>query len=102
MNRPSLAACCAILVCGLLLTPGQSVAECPNHKANQGAMWLSILHPGLGELQQLGWKWENVPHRKVWFGFIPGFGWPGYLQVKSARDSAQCRTNDEMFNWDAP
>ena len=93
----------ALLVCGLFLIPGQSQAACPNNRANQGAMWLSILHPGLGEYHLNGWgAWKNLPQRKFWFGFIPGFGWPGYLQVKSARDAADCRTNDEMFNWDAP
>jgi hypothetical protein len=92
-----------LLIGSLLLAPTQANAACPNGKVNQGAMWLSILHPGLGEWHQKGWGgFKNMPQKKFWFGFIPGFGWPGYLQVKSARDSSECRTNDEMFNWDAP
>ena len=92
-----------LAVCFLLGAADRAGAACPDGRVNQAAMWFSILHPGLGEYHQKGWgPWKNLPPKKFWFGFIPGFGWPGYLQVKSARDSAQCRTNDEMFNWDAP
>jgi Ca-activated chloride channel homolog len=58
------------------------------------AMWLSIAHPGLGEGRNAGKGWAGVPKRKFGLGFIPGFGWPGYLQVVSAIDAANCRTND--------
>lgn len=58
------------------------------------AMWLSIAHPGLGEGRNAGKGWAGIPKRKFGLGFIPGFGWPGYLQVVSAIDAANCRTND--------
>jgi Ca-activated chloride channel family protein len=60
----------------------------------QGPMWASIGHPGLGEMINGKKGWAGVPQRKFWLGFIPGFGWPGYLQVVSAIDAAHCRTND--------
>ena len=31
-----------------------------------------------------------------WLGLIPFYGWPGYLQVKSADDSFHCRSNDRL------
>ncbi|HTO71421.1 MAG TPA: VWA domain-containing protein [Myxococcota bacterium] len=58
------------------------------------AMWLSIAHPGLGEGRNAGGGFAKVPKRKFYLGFIPGFGWPGYLQVVSAIDAANCKTND--------
>jgi Ca-activated chloride channel family protein len=58
------------------------------------AMWLSIAHPGLGEGRNAGGGFANVPKRKFWLGFIPGFGWPGYLQVVSAIDAKNCKVND--------
>jgi Ca-activated chloride channel family protein len=60
----------------------------------QKAMWLSIAHPGLGEGRNAGGGFARVPKRKFYLGFIPGFGWPGYLQVVSAIDAKNCRTND--------
>jgi Ca-activated chloride channel family protein len=60
----------------------------------QHAMWLSIAHPGLGEGRNAGGGWARIPKRKFWLGMIPGFGWPGYLQVVSARDAKNCQTND--------
>ena len=60
----------------------------------QKAMWLSIAHPGLGEGRNAGGGFQNVPKRKFYLGFIPFFGWPGYLQVVSAIDAKNCRTND--------
>jgi len=65
-------------------------AEC----RSQGAMWASIGHPGLGEMINAEEGWNGLPKRKFWLGFIPGFGWPGYLQVVSAIDAHKCRTND--------
>jgi hypothetical protein len=63
-------------------------------------MWLSIAHPGLGEYHLKGWgPFEKMPPKKFWLGFIPIYGWPGYLQVKSARDAVRCRTNDNL-SWD--
>jgi Ca-activated chloride channel family protein len=60
----------------------------------QAAMWRSIGHPGLGEMLNAGQGWSGMPKRKFWLGFIPFFGWPGYLQVVSAIDAARCMTND--------
>jgi Ca-activated chloride channel family protein len=59
-----------------------------------GPMWMSIAHPGLGEMRNSGRGWKGLPKKKFWLGFIPGFGWPGYLQVVSAIDAKNCRTND--------
>ena len=68
----------------------QATSSCAPSKA----MWLSIAQPGLGEGRNAGGGFAKVPKRKFWLGFIPGFGWPGYLQVVSAIDAANCRTND--------
>ncbi len=59
------------------------------------AMWKSIAHPGWGEMSNsgLGFR-EGMPKRKFYLGFIPFFGWPGYLQVVSAIDARNCKTND--------
>ena len=66
-------------------------------KSPQGAMWWSILHPGVGEWYLKGFgEFERAPQKKFWLGFIPGYGWPGYLQVKSAIDAQKCRTNDSL------
>lgn len=74
----------------LFATPAKAEPVC---NAN-GAMWMSILHPGLGEMKNSGQGWKGVPKKKFYFGFIPFFGWPGYLQVVSAIDAKHCRTND--------
>jgi hypothetical protein len=72
-------------------------AECQGGRSSQAAMWWSILHPGVGEWYLRGWgPLERAPQRKFWLGFIPFYGWPGYLQVKSAIDAQKCRTNDEL------
>jgi hypothetical protein len=77
--------------------PGYAGNVCKDGKANQGAMWLSIAHPGLGEYSLKGWgPWEKMPPKKFWLGFIPLYGWPGYLQVKSAIDASKCYTNDDL------
>lgn len=62
------------------------------------AMWLSIAHPGLGEWYLNGWGPfdTHCPQNKFWLGFIPLYGWPGYLQVKSAIDAKHGRTNDDL------
>ena len=66
----------------------------PRRGGGSGPMWLSIAHPGLGEMMNSGQGWKGIPKRKFWLGFIPGFGWPGYLQVVSAIDARKGRTND--------
>lgn len=89
----------------LVFVPASALAEgpnseghCPNGRSADAAMWLSIAHPGLGEyfLKDWGSFNQNCPQKKFWLGFIPLYGWPGYLQVKSAIDAANCRTNDDV------
>lgn len=90
-----------ILIVSFLLTNAPAALadddrRCPNGRSAVGAMWMSIARPGLGEyfLNGFGSWGENMPPRKFWLGFIPVFGWPGYLQVKSARDARRCKTSD--------
>lgn len=96
--------CCLAAVA--LLAPagalGQESPNCPNGRSKNGAMWLSIAHPGVGEwfLNEWGSFNRNVPQKKFWLGFIPFYGWPGYLQAKSARDARNCRTNDGL-SWNS-
>jgi hypothetical protein len=88
------------LVVGALLLGALPVEArtCRSGRSAQSAMWWSILHPGVGEWYLRGWgPFSRAPARKFWLGFIPGFGWPGYLQYKSARDVSQCRVNDALF-----
>jgi hypothetical protein len=72
--------------------------RCRGGGSPEAATWYSIAHPGLGEwyLKDWGPFFDNAPQKKFWLGFIPLFGWPGYLQVKSAIDSHNCRTNDDL------
>jgi hypothetical protein len=62
------------------------------------AAWLSVGHPGLGEYYNAGWGdfFERCPQKKFWLGFIPLYGWPGYLQVISAMDAYHGRTSDNL------
>jgi len=84
-----------LLLCLLATAPRIAVAE--DERSTFGAMWLSIAHPGLGEWYLKGWgRFEECPQRKFWLGFIPLYGWPGYLQVKSAIDAAHGETNDKL------
>ena len=84
----------AVLV--ILAVSPASARQCPNGRSGDAAMWLSILHPGVGEWFLNGWGsfGQNVPKHKFWFGFIPFYGWPGYLQVRSAIDASNCKTDD--------
>ncbi len=63
---------------------------------NARAMLLSLLHPGLGEFYVRNGVdfWTEMPPKKFWLGFIPIFGWPGYLQVVSAIDAYHDQVND--------
>jgi hypothetical protein len=80
-----------------LATPAHAERKCAGGRGAQSAMWFSILHPGLGEYYLKGWgPFPNAPQKKFWLGFIPFYGWPGYLQVKSAQDAANCETHDEI------
>lgn len=71
--------------------------RCPNGKSGDAAMWLSILHAGVGEWFLNGWGDfnTNAPTKKFWLGFIPGYGY-GYLTIVSATDAANCRTDDNL------
>jgi len=90
-----------VVITALALALGAAV---PAHAAGgcaeghtYNAMWYSILHPGLGEWYLKDWgPLYKAPQRKFWLGFIPLYGWPGYLQVKSAIDARHCETNDEL------
>jgi len=78
-------------------SPAFAHPRCASGRSPSGAMWLSIAHPGLGEYHLKGWgPWSKMPQKKFWLGFIPGYGWPGYLQVKSAIDASKCKTNDDL------
>lgn len=94
---------------GMLLLPLLIAATAPGvaratehrtsgaHRSTYNAMWLSIAHPGLGEWYLKSWgSFEKCPQKKFWLGFIPIYGWPGYLQVKSAIDARHGRTNDDL------
>jgi hypothetical protein len=88
-----------LAICALLLAPTASFAagRCGHGKSSDSAMWYSILHPGLGEWYLKDWgSFDNAPQKKFWLGFIPFYGWPGYLQVKSARDAKRCNWNDNV------
>ena len=81
----------------VLLSTSAQGAACDNGRSSTAAMWYSILHPGVGEYYLKGWgPFSNMPQRKFWLGFIPFYGWPGYLQVKSAIDASNCRVNDNI------
>jgi len=72
-------------------------ARSKSDRSHTAAMWWSILHPGLGEWYLQDWgSFEKCPQKKFWLGFIPLYGWPGYLQVKSAVDAKHGRTNDKL------
>jgi hypothetical protein len=90
----------ALLVFALLIVaaaPAHAERKCQGGRGAQSAMWFSILHPGLGEYYLKGWgPFPNAPQKKFWLGFIPFYGWPGYLQYKSARDASNCLTNDDI------
>ena len=91
-----------ILSAGMLLSvasiaPRQALASDEDSHRTYNAMWLSIAHPGLGEWYLNGWgHFEHCPQKKFWLGFIPIYGWPGYLQVKSAIDARHGQTNDDL------
>ena len=67
-------------------------------RSQTAAMWYSIAHPGLGEWYLKGWGSfdRNCPKKKFYLGFIPLYGWPGYLQVISAIDARHGRTGDNL------
>src|SRR5882724_895250 len=84
-----------LLICVIAAAPTVAAAE--GGRSTYKAMWLSIAHPGLGEWYLRGWgSFEKCPQKKFWLGLIPIYGWPGYLQVKSAIDARHGRTNDRL------
>jgi hypothetical protein len=90
-----------VLIAGLVLAAPATAHEartCPDGRSPEMATWYSVAHPGLGEWYLKGWGpfWDNAPQLKFWLGFIPIYGWPGYLQVKSAMDAHRCETNDQV------
>jgi len=89
----------ATLSGALIITALAASAESESRadRSTYTAMWLSIAHPGLGEWYLKGWgSFEKCPQKKFWLGIIPIYGWPGYLQVKSAIDARHGRTNDDL------
>ena len=80
----------------LLLAPASTDARTLGER--RAAAWLSIAHPGLGEYYNNGYGFffDNCPQKKFWLGFIPLYGWPGYLQVLSAIDAYHGRTSDNL------
>lgn len=86
-------AAAALGVCATVWLPTAAAAGSNTYNA----MWLSIAHPGLGEWYLKDWgSFEKCPQKKFWLGLIPLYGWPGYLQVKSAIDARNGRTNDDL------
>lgn len=83
-----------------LVLPQAGWAREADERSTTKAMWWSILHPGIGEWYLKGFgDFGECPQKKFWLGFIPLYGWPGYLQIKSAVDAKHGRTNDKL-TWD--
>ena len=85
-----------VLATLLALAPGPSFARTLGER--RAAAWLSVAHPGLGEYYNNGYGFffDRCPQKKFWLGFIPLYGWPGYLQVLSAIDAYHGRTSDNL------
>jgi hypothetical protein len=99
MRSATFAVVVSLAILGLAIRADAAVRRrCPGDRNPEAATWLSIGHPGLGEwyLKEWGPFFDNAPQKKFWLGFIPLYGWPGYLQIKSAIDSHNCRTNDDL------
>lgn len=89
----------ATLVLGVAFAaPGPASAQRTELGKKRAAAWLSVAHPGLGEYYNAGYGnfFDNCPQKKFWLGFIPLYGWPGYLQVLSAIDAYHGRTGDNL------
>jgi len=82
----------------LAIGAGPAGAQRTASGKHRAAAWLSVAHPGLGEYYNRGWGFffDNCPQKKFWLGFIPLYGWPGYLQVLSAMDAYHGRTSDNL------
>ena len=86
-----------LLLC-LLGNTSDAWAQYTPQGQRRAAAWLSVAHPGLGEWYNAGWGgfFDACPQKKFWLGFIPLYGWPGYLQVLSAIDAYHGRTSDNL------
>jgi hypothetical protein len=103
MRRTFVLTFLGLFACICLSREARAAAPKPcSGEFRDSATWLSIAHPGLGEYFLRGWGpfFERAPQKKFWLGFIPVFGWPGYLQAKSIYDVRKCRTHDDLWNWD--
>ncbi|HYD48891.1 MAG TPA: hypothetical protein VEB21_11115 [Terriglobales bacterium] len=97
MTRIRIGVIVAAMALTLVATSSPAAAAQSSDQRRFNAMWWSILHPGVGEWYLKGWGgFINCPQKKFWLGFIPIYGWPGYLQVKSAIDARNGRTNDSL------
>ena len=87
----------ALVAMLLVAVPGANAQHTAQGR-RRAAAWLSVGHPGLGEWYNAGWGgfFDNCPQKKFWLGFIPLYGWPGYLQVLSAIDAYHGRTSDNL------
>jgi hypothetical protein len=87
-----------VVVLGVLATVIPVQAKSRAHRNSAAAAWLSVAHPGLGEYYNAGWGlfFDRCPQKKFWLGFIPLYGWPGYLQILSAIDAGHGRTSDNL------
>jgi hypothetical protein len=86
----------AVLLATSVALPVPAGARTPGQ--NRAAAWLSVAHPGLGEYYNGHWGFffDKCPQKKFWLGFIPLYGWPGYLQILSAIDAYHGRTSDNL------
>ncbi len=93
MTRRVIAAVC---LGAILAAPAAAARTTAGHR--RAAAWLSVAHPGLGEYYNAGWGFffDHCPQKKFWLGFIPLYGWPGYLQILSAIDAYHGRTSDNL------
>jgi hypothetical protein len=87
-----------MVMIGALATVVPAEAHPRSHRNPAAAAWLSVAHPGLGEYYNAGWGlfFDHCPQKKFWLGFIPLYGWPGYLQILSAIDAGHGRTSDNL------
>ena len=86
------------LMLAMLALAGDARAQHTVQGRHRAAAWLSVAHPGLGEWYNARWGefFDRCPQKKFWLGFIPLYGWPGYLQVLSAIDAYHGRTSDNL------
>ena len=87
-----------LVVLGVLAAVVPAHAGARPRRNASAAAWLSVAHPGLGEYYNAGWGlfFDHCPQKKFWLGFIPLYGWPGYLQILSAIDAGHGRTSDNL------